>query len=65
MGYGRLHLDDDETGTSAVCSGEVDARLIVGDVEALNSREGAVGKTEERSERSPHVDLMNWQHSSN
>lgn len=58
------YLNDDETSTGAVGGGEVDARLVVGDIEALDGREGAVGQGEERSNCSLHVEQMARHYSS-
>jgi hypothetical protein len=40
----KSHLNNDETSTGAVCGSEVDARLVVRDVEALDGRQSAIGE---------------------
>jgi hypothetical protein len=53
----KTHLDDDETGSSAIRGGEVYGRLIVRDIKALDGGEGAVGEGKKGSKVRLHVDL--------
>ena len=47
---GTTHLDNDEAGTGRVSAGKVDAALVVGDIETLDSSLGSADEAGEGRE---------------